>query len=62
MLNNLNIMLLIKNSILFTSFVNTLEQYLGYYANYSLFDLKGSKSKVTKCGILAQVCVSVRLF
>ena len=24
------------------------EQYLGYYAKHSLFNLKGSKSKVTK--------------
>ena len=32
------------------------------YAKYSLFNLKGSKSKVTKYGIEAQVCVSVRLF
>ena len=27
------------------------EQYLGFYAKYSLFNLKGSKSKVTKIGI-----------
>ena len=37
-----------KNSILFTSFVKISEQYLGYYAKYSLFNLKGPKSKVTK--------------
>ena len=58
MLNNLNILLLIKHSILFTSFVKKSGQYLGYYAKYSLFNLKGSKSKVTKYGILAQVCFS----
>ena len=37
------------------------ERYLGYYVKYILFNSKGSKSKVTKYGILAQVCVSVRL-
>ena len=43
-----NILLLNKNSILFTSCVKISEQYLEYYAKYSLFNLKGSKSKVTK--------------
>ena len=62
MLINFNILLLSKHSILFTSFVKISDQYLGYFAKYSLFNLKGSKSKVTKYGILAQVCVSVRLF
>ena len=62
MLNNLTILLLIKYSILFTSIVNISEQYLGYYAKYSLFNLKRPKWKVTKYEILAQVCVSVRLF
>ena len=48
MLNVRNILLLCKNSILFTSCVIISEQYIGYYAKYSLLDLKGSKSKVTK--------------
>ena len=38
-------------SILFTPFVKISEQYVRYYAKYSLFNLKGSKSKVTKYGI-----------
>ena len=48
MLNVFNILLLNKNSILFTSCVKISEQYLGYHAKYSLFNLKGSKLKVTK--------------
>ena len=48
MFNNFNILLLNKNSILFTLFVKISKQYLWYYAKYSLFNLKGSKSKVTK--------------
>ena len=48
MYNNFNILLLNKYSIKFTSFVKISKQYLGYYAKYSLFNLKGSKSKVTK--------------
>ena len=46
-----NILLLNTISILFTSCVKISEQYLGYYAKYSLFNLKGSKSKVTNIGI-----------
>ena len=41
-----------QKTILFTSCVNISEQYLGYYAKYCLFNLKGSKSKVTVIGIL----------
>ena len=48
MFSNFSIMLLNKNLVLFTSFVKISEQYLGYYAKYSLFNLKGSKAKVTK--------------
>ena len=51
MFSNFNILLLNKNSILLTSFVTISEQYLGYYAKYSLINLKGSNSKVTKYGI-----------
>ena len=43
-----NFLLLNKNSILFTSCVKILKQYLGYYAKYNLYNLKGSKSEVTK--------------
>ena len=53
-LNNVkvfNFLLSNKNSILFTSCVKNSEQYLEYYANYSLFNLKGSKPEVTKIGI-----------
>ena len=57
-----NILLLNNNSILFTSCVKISEQYRGYYPKYSLFNLKGSKSKVTMIGIKAQICVSVRQF
>ena len=32
------------------------EQYIEYYAKYSLINLKGSKSEVTKMGIPAQIC------
>ena len=49
--NNFSILLLNENAILFTSFVKISEQYLGQYAKYSLFNLKGSKSKTTKYGI-----------
>ena len=45
------ILLLNKNSIFFTSCVEISEQYLGYNTKCSLFNLKGSKSKVTKIGI-----------
>ena len=48
MLKTFNFLLLNKNSILFTSCVKLSKQYLGYYANCSLFNLKGSKSEVTK--------------
>ena len=51
MLNVYNILLfneINETSILFTSYVDFLEQYLVYYVSYSLFNLKGSKSKVTK--------------
>ena len=41
-------LLLNKIFILFTSGVKILQQYLGYYAKYSLFSLKGSKSEVKK--------------
>ena len=59
-IKRINILLLNKHSILFTSFVKISEQYPGYYAQYRFFfNLKGSKSKVTKIGIKAQVCVSV---
>ena len=37
------------------------KQYLGYYAKYSLFNLKGLKSKVTKNGIFRLKNVSVRV-
>ena len=50
-LNNvksIQLLLLKENSILFTSCVKISKPYLGYYANYSLFNLKGSKSEVTK--------------
>ena len=42
------LLLLRKHSILFTSCVNISQQYLGYYAKYGLFNLKGSISRVTK--------------
>ena len=61
-INNFNILLLNNHSILFTSFAKFSEQYLGYYARYKLFNLKGSESKVTNKEILAQISVSVRLF
>ena len=48
MLKVFNVLLLNKNSILFTSCVKISKQYLEYYAKYSLFNLKGSKSEVTK--------------
>ena len=48
MFNNFDILLVNKYSIKITSFVKISKQYLGYYAKYSLFNLKGSKSKVTK--------------
>ena len=57
LLQKLNYVIFVKysvvkqNSILFTSCVKISEQYLGFYAKYSLFNLKGSKSKVTKIGI-----------
>ena len=51
MFNAFNILLLNKISTLFTSFVKISEQYLGYYEKYSLFNLKGLKSKITKYGI-----------
>ena len=53
-LNNVkafNVLLFSKTSILFTSCVKISKSYLGYYANYSLFNLKGSKSEVTKIRI-----------
>ena len=59
MLIAFNVLLLYKNSILFTSCVKFSKQYLEYYANYSLFNLKGSKSEVKKIGIYAQICISV---
>ena len=46
MLKVFNILLLNKYSIVFTSRVKISEQYVGYFAMYSLH--KGSKSKVTK--------------
>ena len=53
-LNNVkafNCLMLNKNSILFTLCVKISKQYLGYYAKYSLFNLKGSKSEVTNIGV-----------
>ena len=47
MLNMSNFLLLSKDSILITSYVNISEQYLEYYAKDSVCNLKGSKSKVT---------------
>ena len=44
-------LLLNKYSILFTSCVKFSQQYLGYFAKYSFYNLKGSKSEVTKIGI-----------
>ena len=64
-LNNvksIHFLLLNNNSTLFTSCVKISKQYHGYYANYSLFNLKGSKSEVIKIGIKAQICISVRKF
>ena len=56
-------MLLSKNSVLFQSCVKISDQYIEYHTNYSLFNLKGSKLKVTKIGISAQVCFNtVRIF
>ena len=52
MFNVFNILLVINYSLLFTSYVNILDQYLGYYAKYSYFNLKVSKSKVSKAGNL----------
>ena len=46
----------------FNGMVKISKQYLGYYANYSLFNFKGSKLEVTKIGIYAQICISVRQF
>ena len=51
MLKVFNSLLLNKIIILSTSGVKFLQQYFGYYAKYSLFNLKGSKSEVTKIGI-----------
>ena len=51
MLNVFIILLFIKYLILLASCVKISEQYLKQYANYSLFNLKGSKSKVTKIEI-----------
>ena len=48
MLKEFNFLLLNKNSILFTLCMKISKQYLGYYPKYSLFNLKGSKSEVTK--------------
>ena len=48
MFNVFNILLVIHSSLLFTYYVNILDQYLGYYAKYSYFNLKVSKSKVSK--------------
>ena len=59
MLNVFNILLLNKYSIEFTLCVKISEQYLEYYAKYSFFDLKESKSKVTKAGNLG---ISLRQF
>ena len=50
MLKSFNFLLLYKNTILYTSCVKNSKQYIGYYANYSVFNLKGSKSEVTKIG------------
>ena len=54
MLKVFNFLLLNKYSILFTSCVKFSQQYLGYYAKYSFFNLKGSKSEVTKIRNKAQ--------
>ena len=48
MFKNLIFLLFNINSIWFTSFVKISKQYIRYYAKYSLFNLKGSKLKVTK--------------
>ena len=48
MFHNLIFLLSNLHSIWFTSFVKISKQYIRYYAKYSLFNLKGSKSKVTK--------------
>ena len=53
-LNNvksIQFLLLNKYSVLFTSCVKFSQHYLGYYAKYSVFNLKGSKSEVTKIAI-----------
>ena len=49
-------LLLSKTSVLFQSCVKISDQYIEYHTNYSLFNLKESKLKVTKIGICAQVC------
>ena len=54
MLNNFNILLINKNSIIFTSFVRISEQYLGYYAKYRLFSLKWSNRK----SLSSSLCLS----
>ena len=41
-----NLLLLKKKSIVFISCVKISKQYLGYYAKYSLFNSKGSKSEI----------------
>ena len=48
---NIFFLLLSNNSLLFTPCVKISKQYLGYYAKYNLFNLKWSKSEVTKIAI-----------
>ena len=54
-----NILVFIKTAKVFVSCVKISGKYLGYYTNYSLFNLKGAKSKVTKIEIWSQGCMLV---
>ena len=44
-----------------TSCVKISEQNIEHYVNYSVFNLKVSKSEVTKTGILMQICLEKSL-